>query len=344
MPQTWIQRLTMEQAIQMAEQLNVPAGDSLEEIRARLMDKWAEIETILPSSSEVQVKLEKVTPVSAAANSLVDTALMQVNSDAAVGKMRSRVVSDLVKNVPLLLNTDPEDILKFLIQLKEVHDLKLVSDFEFLSLIVGRTSGRVAQIIGKYLVGKPEWGTFRSELIATFFPPRIRERFLASYVLDRFQAANEELNQYLMAVVAAADILGYGGPEPLLVNRILQNLHPSVRSYLQFSDKPTSIGELFSLATTVAEAVAVEKQRDTAGRLTSSSRPNPKVVPVTCSMVITSPGRSLTSRVTYRCGGIGHIVRNCPSTPVSGNVDPRSQGNAEGVRPRQARRLETGRQ
>ncbi|KDR15501.1 hypothetical protein L798_10819 [Zootermopsis nevadensis] len=132
MPQTWIQRLTMEQAIQMAEQLNVPAGDSLEEIRARLMDKWAEIETILPSCSDVEVKLEKVTPVSAAANSLVDTAPVQVNSDAAVGKMRSRVVSDLVKNVPLLLNTDHEDILKFLIQLKEVHDLKLASDFEFL--------------------------------------------------------------------------------------------------------------------------------------------------------------------------------------------------------------------
>ncbi|KDR15502.1 hypothetical protein L798_10820 [Zootermopsis nevadensis] len=148
-----------------------------------------------------------------------------------------------------------------------------------------------------------------------------------------------------MAVVAAADILGYEGPEPPLVNRILQNLHPSVSSYLQFSDKPTSIGELFSLATTVTEAVAVEKQRDISGRLTSSSRQNPRVVPVTCSMVITSPGRSLTSHVTcYRCGGIGHIVRNCPSTPVSSNVDPRSHGNTLGVRPRQARRLETGRQ
>lgn len=154
MPQTWIHRLTMEQASQVAEQLNVPAGGSLEEIRARIMDKWAEIETILPSSSEVQVKLEKVTPVSAASSSLVDTAPIQVNSEATVGKMRSRVVCDLVKNVPLLLNTDPEDILKFLIQLKEVHDLKLVCDFEFLSLIAGRTSGRVAQIIGKYLVVK----------------------------------------------------------------------------------------------------------------------------------------------------------------------------------------------
>jgi hypothetical protein len=61
---------------------------------------------------------------------------------------------------------------------------------------------------------------------------------LASYVLDRFQSPDEDLNQYLMALVAAADILGYEGQESQLVHRILQNLHPSVRSYPQFCDKP----------------------------------------------------------------------------------------------------------
>jgi hypothetical protein len=83
-----------------------------------------------------------------------------------------------------------------LIQLKEVRGLKLVSNFEVLSLTVGRTSSRVAQIVEMYIIGMPVWGCI--EFIATFFPPRIRERFLASYVLDRFQFPNEDLNQYLM--------------------------------------------------------------------------------------------------------------------------------------------------
>jgi hypothetical protein len=42
---------------------------------------------------------------------------------------------------------------------------------------------------------------------------------------------------------------------------MLQNMHPRVKSHLLFASKPESVQELFSLATTVAEAVAVEEQR-----------------------------------------------------------------------------------
>jgi hypothetical protein len=65
---------------------------------------------------------------------------VEVRSDGvAMSKMRGKVVSDLVKNVPLLENVDPENILKFMVRLKEIHDLNLVSEFELLSLAVGRT-------------------------------------------------------------------------------------------------------------------------------------------------------------------------------------------------------------
>jgi hypothetical protein len=42
---------------------------------------------------------------------------------------------------------------------------------------------------------------------------------------------------------------------------MLQNSHPRVKPYLLFANRPESIEDLFSLATTVAEAVAVEDQR-----------------------------------------------------------------------------------
>jgi hypothetical protein len=126
---------------------------------------------------------------------------------------------DLVKNVPLLTSDDPENIFEFLIQLKEVHDLKLASDFEMLSLTVGRTHGRVAQIVGTYLVGTPDWKIFCLEMMPAFFPPRTRERFLASYVLDHFQSPT---NPYLKAIVAAADILGYQGQESEMACRIFK--------------------------------------------------------------------------------------------------------------------------
>jgi hypothetical protein len=51
---------------------------------------------------------------------------VEVRSDgAAVLKMPGKVVSDFVKNVPLLVNVDPENILKFMISLKEIHDYSL---------------------------------------------------------------------------------------------------------------------------------------------------------------------------------------------------------------------------
>jgi hypothetical protein len=45
------------------------------------------------------------------------------------------------------------------------------------------------------------------------------------------------------------------------VNRMVQNLHPKVKSYLLFVTKPEPVRDLFSLATTVAEAVAVEERK-----------------------------------------------------------------------------------
>jgi hypothetical protein len=60
---------------------------------------------------------------------------------------------------------------------------------------------------------------------------------------------------------AGAEILAYTGSESQLVDRMVQNLHPKVKSYLLFASRPESVRDLFLLATTVAETVAVEEQR-----------------------------------------------------------------------------------
>jgi hypothetical protein len=64
----------------------------------------------------------------------------------------------------------------------------------------------------------------------------------------------EELSQFVMTVVAAADILGYESPESVLVHRIVQNIHPHVRSQLVFASEPKSINDLYFLASQVAES------------------------------------------------------------------------------------------
>jgi hypothetical protein len=244
-------------------------------------------------------------------------------------KVKLNLISDLFKNVPLLTDTDPENILKFLIRVSKVHDLKLISDTEFMSLLVSRTSGRVMHILGAHLRTTSNWGVVRSQIISAFLPPRLKEKFLRSYVLDRFQSSSEDLNIYIISVVAAADRLEFSGSESQLVHRMLQNMHPRINSHL-FASKPQSVQDLYSLAMTVGEAVAVEDQRKLStatAQQTSMSRPLVK------GMVVANPSPAVADYRArcWKCGAKGHLQRNCvPTTPRHG--DPVRSGNAPGAR------------
>jgi hypothetical protein len=109
----------------------------------------------------------------------------------------------------------------------------------------------------------------RSEIIATFLPPRVKETFLASYVLEQFQAPEEDLNSFVMSVVAAAAVLRFTGSASQLLHRVVQNLHPKVKSYFVFEGRPESVRDLFSLANTVTETVAIGQRK----RLTTARQP-----------------------------------------------------------------------
>jgi hypothetical protein len=121
------------------------------------------------------------------------------------------------------------------------------------------TSSRITQILGVHLGTTRNWDLVRSEIISSFLPSRVREKLLTSHVLNRFQFSSENLNNYIMSVVAAADILGYDGTEVQLVYRKLQNIQPRIKAHL-IASKSDSVQDLLSLAATVAEPVAVEEQ------------------------------------------------------------------------------------
>jgi hypothetical protein len=106
--------------------------------------------------------------------------------------MKIKLVADTMKNIPFLADTDPENVLKYFMAVMWDYDLNLVADFEFISLLVARTSGRMTSILGAHLNSTRNWGMIRSEIIYTFLSPRVKERYLALYVLDFFQSSSEE--------------------------------------------------------------------------------------------------------------------------------------------------------
>jgi hypothetical protein len=132
MPLACIKNLPKEEAEKLAIELGVPVQGTFDEFRKRLKEKWNALETYLPPQSEDTSEVTKHT-----AGDVHD------HGSYVKIKLRGKVASDLVKNIPVFSDTESESVFKFLIRAREVYDLGLVTDAEFLTLLVGRTSGRL---------------------------------------------------------------------------------------------------------------------------------------------------------------------------------------------------------
>jgi hypothetical protein len=83
-------------------------------------------------------------------------------------KLKGIVVTGLVKNIPVLSNTEPEAVFGFLARASEIHRLNLVSDEEFLALLVARTTGRITQIFGVHLSATFNLDSVCTEILSIF--------------------------------------------------------------------------------------------------------------------------------------------------------------------------------
>jgi hypothetical protein len=195
MPLAWIYNIPKEEAEKLAMELGVPLQGTLEELGKRLKRKCKAFMTNLPPQSEDKSEVAMHTAV--VSDTKVQGCDMHVHVSYAQLKLRRNVATDLVKNIPVFSDTEPESVYNFLIRAREVYDLNLVTDAEILALLDARTTGRLTQVISVQLSAFSKWGSDCSEILSTFLPPRIREGFLSKQVLDRFQSATEELSQLL---------------------------------------------------------------------------------------------------------------------------------------------------
>jgi hypothetical protein len=123
MPLAWIHELSKQQLDSSARQLGLPCEGTLDELRKRVREKWTAIETYLPSQP------------SAKSFQTLNTARSVTNSNnpdtGSVNKIRVKLVTDLIANIPILVELTPESTLKFLIHVNNIIELKLISTTEF---------------------------------------------------------------------------------------------------------------------------------------------------------------------------------------------------------------------
>jgi hypothetical protein len=132
--------------------------------------------------------------------------------------------------------------------------------------------------------------------------------------------------------MAAAAILGFAGTEQQLVQHMLQNFHHKVRPYLLFAAKPQSVSDLFMLATQVAEAVAVEDQRE---KLIPPVNTQDSLRSLASAVIRNRPGsaRADVKWRCWKCGVIGHRQCDCSFRSRQNSTARGSgSGNATGAR------------
>ncbi|PNF25747.1 hypothetical protein B7P43_G12985 [Cryptotermes secundus] len=294
MPLAWIHNLPREEAEKLASELCVSVQGTLDELRKRLKEKWRALEVCLPP--QITDKFAASTDV--AGPSAIKSQAGEVHAQSSYAQSKLRV-SELV-SIPILTDTEPERVFRFLVRAKQFYDLKLVTDVEFLALLVARTAGRLMNIISGHLRLSSDWALVCSDILSEFLPPRIREIFLFKYVLDRFQGHAEDFAQFVTSVVSAAGILEYHVSESALVSRIVQNMHLSVRPWLTFESEPRSVEKLYALASRVAEARAVDQRRDSAECRVPGEKVSRDRCPI--SMVTTESSRPRSRKVRcYKC-------------------------------------------
>jgi hypothetical protein len=129
--------------------------------------------------------------------------------------------------------------------------------------------------------------------------------------------------------IAAPDILGYEVPKSALVHRMVQNIHPTVRSRLVFASEPKSIEDLYSLASQVAEYRAVDDRRKVYEHHATTKNSQQGRSNFRLSMAVGETRRSVSRAVRcWKCSGNGHVRKDCPSSVTSLTRNQLNEGGA----------------
>jgi hypothetical protein len=114
MPLSWIHDLPRQQVEELAVQLGLPTDGTLDDLRRKVKERWSAIEPYLPSQSTAKSAFTNIS-----ASQSRDPPMNRGNSWE---KMKVKLASDLIADIPVLSSTDPEYILNILIRVKHVPE------------------------------------------------------------------------------------------------------------------------------------------------------------------------------------------------------------------------------
>jgi hypothetical protein len=168
MSKEWIDDLSSEELQKMATELGVSDTATVHELRQQLKEPWRTMEQYLPprSTGKSAVGLDIATD----SKGKEPCSDVQGQMEHLQAKVRGKAVADLLRGIPVLSNTEPQSVFEFLIRVRQVYDLGLVSDGEFMTHLT-KTTGRVTRIVSAHLRLGSSWHSLLSEILSSISPP-----------------------------------------------------------------------------------------------------------------------------------------------------------------------------
>jgi hypothetical protein len=118
MPLAWIHELSKQQLESLAGQLNLSTEETVDDLRKRVKDKWTTIEPYLPPHTSAK-SLQTMKPIQS-------TTDPTIRVDTSVNNVKIKLTSDLIAFIPPIIDMNPKNILKFLIQVNHLFELIFV--------------------------------------------------------------------------------------------------------------------------------------------------------------------------------------------------------------------------
>ena len=97
-------------------------------------------------------------------------------------------------------------------------------------------------------------------MLKEYFPHFVRERLVRKLIVLKYFREGRSLRGYVEQFFRLATFLRYGANELQLVDRIIMNLHTSVRDQAALLERPRSRNELHRVIGLIEERMTVVKE------------------------------------------------------------------------------------
>lgn len=224
-------------------------------------------------------------------------------------------VTELVKSLPKCSGSDEKQLITFLRKVIPVFSIAPRAENEVVKLILPSTSDHLFAVWLSGIQTRQSWNDLHASILYKFFPGVHRKRLETEYVL-RQQLPNESFSDFVEDIVGTAQALQLSWPEYYLVDIIMSNLAPHVRSHLVLQNRPLSINDVRCLASNVSASMAADNRYfsnflQQPQNFSSVTRTNRNFGPQATTSFFSHPPPHVKQTQCFRCNGFGHIAKNC---------------------------------